>query len=1006
MASQGVASSSSSTSRWRYDVFLSFRGEDTRLNFTAHLHKALDQKGIKTFIDDDELKRGEEISQALLKAIEESRISIVVFSQNYASSKWCLDELMKIVEIEGQTVLPVFYKVDPSDIRHHKNNYGEALAKHAERFNDDEKVAKWKAVLTQVANLSGWHLENYMNEAKFIEELVHQVSGIVNHTYLHVAKHPVGIKSRAQKIISLLSIHEKKDVRMVGILGAGGIGKTTIAKDIFNSISSQFEGSCFLSNVGETPLVELQNTLLLKILGPKVVVYSDGEGIIKIKERLCSKRILLILDDVGSKRAQLDKLAGEVDWFGLGSRIIITTRDSKVLASHGVVDDLIYEVKELDRKEALELFCWNAFKGDKPIDGFLKLVEDAISYVGGLPLALEVLGSYLHVFGMHNLLRDMGREVVQQESRDDPFQRSRLWFHKDVREVLEDDRGTNKIQSILVDLPEGEDMVDLSSKAFEKMRSLRLLMVTPNARFSTRPNFLPNTLTVIDWPNCPLESLPSNFRGVNLIVLRMPHSLLKELKEIKLGDSTYAAIAGLCATRPQPSPNATTRARWFHPTTASHTFCFWYERNKWIPNLEDLLLDDCTNLVEIHHSVGFLDKLVNLSLRGCYNLCRFPRSLKLRSLKYLGVINCSRLNYFPEIECQIECLECVFFTNTGIKELPSSIAYLIGLQELYLQGNKNLVHLPSSISQLQHLNKLNLCDCSKLVKFLDKMGEIRQSLPSIVFPGLGELYLRDCVLLESSFLSIFNCSSTLSILKLSGSAIVTIPACIERFDCLSSLYLINYKQLRKILGLPPNIKHVFAEGCMSLETFFEEPQTSQLMNTWWLPELELVWDETTYLARGPVGSGAPSSAYQNRLYDKHRYFQCLVSGNKIPDWFNYQKMVSNSNKCRIDIDEAADMFGEFKIIAFSALVGIDDVETDRLFSCNIIITASGSKIVDEIAGHWIPESSYVWLRFDVPQYYFKLPSVDRVRVTFRVPKPVHFKSCGFHLVHLVKRKGD
>jgi hypothetical protein len=143
-------------------VFLSFRGEDTRDNFTAHLYHALRMKGINTFIDDDELKRGEKISPALLKAIEVSRISIVVFSQNYASSKWCLDELVKIVETEGQMVLPVFYKVDPSDVRHQKNRYEDALAKHAERFNNDLKVQSWKAALRQVANLSGWHSKNYM----------------------------------------------------------------------------------------------------------------------------------------------------------------------------------------------------------------------------------------------------------------------------------------------------------------------------------------------------------------------------------------------------------------------------------------------------------------------------------------------------------------------------------------------------------------------------------------------------------------------------------------------------------------------------------------------------------------------------------------------------------------------------------------------------------------------------------------------------------------------------
>jgi hypothetical protein len=136
MAFQGVSSSSSSTCRWRYDVFLNFRGEDTRRNFTAHLHKALVSKGITTFIDDVQLRSGEEISPVLLRAIDESRISIVVFSKNYASSRWCLDELQEIVECKktkGQIVVPVFYKVDPSDVRHQKNSFEKALAKHGER---------------------------------------------------------------------------------------------------------------------------------------------------------------------------------------------------------------------------------------------------------------------------------------------------------------------------------------------------------------------------------------------------------------------------------------------------------------------------------------------------------------------------------------------------------------------------------------------------------------------------------------------------------------------------------------------------------------------------------------------------------------------------------------------------------------------------------------------------------------------------------------------------------
>ncbi|XP_059455169.1 TMV resistance protein N-like [Corylus avellana] len=429
MASRGVSSSSSSSSthRWMYDVFLSFRGEDTRHNFTAHLYHALHMKGINTFIDDDEVKRGEEISPALLKAIEESKISIVVFSQTYVSSTWCLDELTKILECKetnGQMVLPVFYKVDPSDVRYQKKSFEKALAKHQERFKDDIKVQRWKAALTQVVNLSGWHLDNYENEAKFIDNIVQNVSRIVNHTYLHVAKYPIGIESRVQQINSLLSI-EMNDRRIVGILGAGGIGKTTIAKAINNLIASRFEGSCFLANVRETSkqylgLVQLQNTLLSKILGHTVKVDNVDEGIIMIKKRLYSKRILLILDDVDDKLVQLDKLAGEVDWFGLGSRIIITTRDRKVLTNHGV--DLIYKVKELDSKEALELIGWNAFKGDKPTDDFLELMEHAIRYAGCLPLALEVLGSDLH-----------GKDIHQWKSALDKYKRIP---HTNIQEIL------------------------------------------------------------------------------------------------------------------------------------------------------------------------------------------------------------------------------------------------------------------------------------------------------------------------------------------------------------------------------------------------------------------------------------------------------------------------------------------------------------------------------------------------------------------------------------------
>ena len=156
--SLSIASSSSTHPR-KYEVFLSFRGEDTRKSFTDHLHEALHRCGINTFID-DQLRRGEQISSALLQAIEESRFSIIIFSEHYASSSWCLDELTKILEcvkVGGHTAFPVFYNVDPSHVRKQTGSYGVAFTKHEQVYRDNmEKVLKWREALTVASGLSGW----------------------------------------------------------------------------------------------------------------------------------------------------------------------------------------------------------------------------------------------------------------------------------------------------------------------------------------------------------------------------------------------------------------------------------------------------------------------------------------------------------------------------------------------------------------------------------------------------------------------------------------------------------------------------------------------------------------------------------------------------------------------------------------------------------------------------------------------------------------------------------
>ena len=154
--------SSSSTPHWNYDVFLSFRGTDTRRNFTSHLFTALKDAGIKTFMDDEELPTGKEIKPELRKAIRESKMSIIVFSKNYASSRWCLDELVEILECKrtmGQLVLPLFYDVEPSVVRYQTGNYAQAFQKFVDKW-DKPKVKNWRDALKEAADLSGHVLAN------------------------------------------------------------------------------------------------------------------------------------------------------------------------------------------------------------------------------------------------------------------------------------------------------------------------------------------------------------------------------------------------------------------------------------------------------------------------------------------------------------------------------------------------------------------------------------------------------------------------------------------------------------------------------------------------------------------------------------------------------------------------------------------------------------------------------------------------------------------------------
>ncbi|XP_059310756.1 disease resistance protein RPP2B-like [Lycium ferocissimum] len=410
MAYEQVQEASKFRSRCIYDVFLSFRGEDTRKTFTNQLYEALVDVGLRTFKDDNEVESGENINSELDKAIHQSKGSVIVLSKNYASSSWCLDELVMILESKknrGHVILPVFYNVNPSDVGNTLGSFAIAFARHENRLMENsednqawaKRIEGWRKALKEVASLGGMTLQgqNERKESTFIEKVIRVIEEKINRSVIGIASYLTGIDSRA-KDLNLWLNNRTDTVSVAGVCGMGGIGKTTIAKYVFNINYADFEGSSFLENIRQYSeyadgLIHLQKQFLADILnGQKKEIQNVHEGIYHIKVAVYGKRILVILDDI-DRLEQLNAVLGMRDCFHPGSRIIITTRHWELLRAYEI--DKVHFVEKLSKEESFQLFSWHAFGENQQTENYQQLSERVIKHCEGLPLALQLLGSSL-----------------------------------------------------------------------------------------------------------------------------------------------------------------------------------------------------------------------------------------------------------------------------------------------------------------------------------------------------------------------------------------------------------------------------------------------------------------------------------------------------------------------------------------------------------------------------------------------------------------------------------
>ncbi|CAN1287675.1 Disease resistance protein L6 [Linum perenne] len=393
------SSSGSALPTGEYEVFLSFRGPDVRTSFADCLYSCLIRSKIRTFRDEEELRKGEQIAPSLVQAIIESKIHIPIFSQDYASSKWCLQELAKMVECwkqgKGHIILPIFYFVNPRDVRHQDGPYKQAFELHAQK-HDADTVKEWREALQEVGKMKGWTVKDSDGQGAIIDEVFSRVDSILMRNYKLVADEDlVGVDFHVEQVVQLLDL-DSQSVAVVSIHGIGGSGKTTISKAVYDKVCSQFDRCCFLEDVRETlkkneGVVNLQNKVLSVILKHDYQVENASNGIHLIKDRVCKHKVLLVLDDIDDM-FEFEKILGNMDAFASGSRFVITTRDQILNFRQ---DCKSYELGEMSHDHSLQLFYKHAFRMDYPPEDYAILSSKFVEAAAGLPLALKVMGSLL-----------------------------------------------------------------------------------------------------------------------------------------------------------------------------------------------------------------------------------------------------------------------------------------------------------------------------------------------------------------------------------------------------------------------------------------------------------------------------------------------------------------------------------------------------------------------------------------------------------------------------------